>query len=256
MKLYIYCIILFFSIQTVFAYRENSTDKFTFSKKSLLYDFRTIEFESYIILEMNKGFGEYAYGKYVIGFEISTLINPYYSLLFRYDTKILEKTSIINRMKVLPFLHIISGYTFWNYSEYSINEHNLFFHTDLRLSILKYAIISLYGGPGFKIVDLNTNNFSFDYKTDFFSQIIISWRLSFNFFITKYFHTAFEISNLYDNDQISLGALQLESKNTFYPSKRYGFVLDYGVGFAGSGSVSGFINRFWISFGGFYRHEI
>lgn len=211
-------------------------------------------FASSLLLDNNIDFRKSIYGSHLITAGVSKLINPSIKMTFRYDNKIIDRVKLTNRFKLFNFIHFITGYTWWNYCEYKISEHNLYFYADTRFGVPKIFLLSIVAGLGSKIIDLDITTTETTANTDYLFQTIFVWKISMNFFITKYYHTGLELTNSYDDEPYSFGYYQVSLVNTVLPSKEYGVTFDMGVGFAGVGSLAGYPNRFYIAIGGLYEY--
>jgi hypothetical protein len=186
---------------------------------------------------------------------LSRIISPEIKISFFSDERILDRFSIRNNFSVCKFFSASQGYTFWNYSKYKIVEHNLFTTLHLQLPVKNILTFIIGGGGNIKIIDYNIEKINKS-KNDYSIHLAPILKLEALFYPTNFYNVGLKLSNVFDDDLISIGNFQLELMNYFFPQRKkiWSIEVNTGIGFAGSGSLAGYPNQFWIAIGGTYEH--
>ena len=186
--------------------------------------------------------------------DISKLLNPKLQLTFEFNQRIISDFSFKNKFQIIKYCYGYIGYIFRNYSDYKVAEHNFYTIATLRLPVKNIFLFELDNGIAFKVMDFDTRDllstYYIDYNLNFFPLV----QLGFHFFINHHYNIGFKVGNMMQDEPITLGSLAFELVQEMNVSREFNINFDMGVGFAGSGAVAGFPNRFWFAIGGSYVH--
>ena len=187
--------------------------------------------------------------------KLSKIIAPEIKIALISDNRILDRFSIRNNFFLCKFFSACQGYTLWNYNKYKIIEHNLFTSFQIQLPVKKVLLFVLGGGGNIKIIDYNIEKINKS-NNDYSIRLAPILKLETHFYPTNFYNIGIKLSNVFDDDLISIGNFQLELMNYFFPQRKkiWSIEVDAGIGFTGSGALAGYPNQFWIAIGGTYEH--
>lgn len=188
-------------------------------------------------------------------FKLSKIIMPEIKLAFFSDERILERFSIRNYFSFCKFFSAYQGYTLWNYNKYKIIEHNLFTSFQIQIPVKDFFLFVCGGGGNIKIIDYDIDKINIS-QNDYGIRLAPILKLETHFYPTNFYNVGLKLSNVFDDDLISIGNFQIELINYFFPQRKktWNIEVDAGIGFTGSGALAGYPNQFWLTIGGTYEH--
>lgn len=185
--------------------------------------------------------------------KLSRLFNFSLSTFLKGEQFFFDRFHFTWDLLLLKYLNFSLNYQFYNYASYKIHQHNLFIDSDVIFYLKQAAKIILSQGITFQFTDYNIFDQDYTFEQGWGFKAIFTWRITTIFYLGKYYSTGFELSNTHQDSVVSFGYIQLDYFHNFILPYNFELFANLGIGFSGSMSFAGVINRVWGGIGVKYK---
>jgi hypothetical protein len=185
-------------------------------------------------------------------FRLSRIFNFYSTLKLGINVPVLNSASVSWIMYPIPYLKTGINYKVRNFSQYQIIEHNLSFIIEGLFDFKRmprWFDFDFLSGFNIRFIDMDLRNFNVKYRSDWFLEMFILFRLKFMFHPLFLYSVGFSFGNYDVYVAYAANYWQFELYNYFHIIKGLSIFCNAGFSLSGSFPFAGFINRGWGELG-------